>query len=145
MDPTSTFDPDTIKGAFIVAGVILAGLMLLVAFFKSVLKICPPNEVLIISGGRSKLSDGASRNFKTIFGGRGYMIPFLQSAARMSLNVMEVPIAIRGAYSKGGIALNVDAIANIKISSDPVVIGNAIERFLGRDTNEIRRVAKETL
>lgn len=63
----------------------------------------------------------------------------------MSLNVMEVPIAVRGAYSSGGIALNVDAIANVKISSDPILIGNAIERFLGRDPEEIRRVAKETL
>jgi flotillin len=73
------------------------------------------------------------------------MIPLFQRANYMSLNIMEVPIAIRGAYSKGGIALNVEAIANVKISSDPVVIGNAIERFLGRDPNEIRRVAKETL
>jgi len=63
----------------------------------------------------------------------------------MSLTVQEVPIAIRNAYSKGGIPLNVDAIANVKISSNPVIMGNAIERFLGRDINEIRRVAKETL
>ena len=52
---------------------------------------------------------------------------------------------IRGAYAQGGIALNVDAIANVKISSDPENVGNAIERFLGQDPNEIRRVAKETL
>ena len=61
------------------------------------------------------------------------------------VGVMEVPISIRGAYSQVGIPLNVDAIANVKISSDPKTVGNAIERFLGRDPNEIRRVAKETL
>jgi flotillin len=63
----------------------------------------------------------------------------------MSLNIMEVPIHVRGAYSKGGIPLNVEAIANVKISGDPRLIGNAIERFLGRNPEEIRRVAKETL
>ena len=63
----------------------------------------------------------------------------------MSLNTMEVPITVRNVYSKGGIPLHVDAMANIKISSDPKLVGNAIERFLGRDPNEIRRVGKETL
>ncbi len=142
---TAPLDVDTIKAALIIAGVLLVGLLFLVAFFKSMLKICPPNEVLIFSGSKSKLADGATRSFTTVFGGRGVMIPVLQTASRMSLNTMEVPMAIRGAYSKGGIALNVDAVANVKISSDPTVIGNAIERFLDRDQNEVRRVAKETL
>jgi flotillin len=63
----------------------------------------------------------------------------------MSLTTMEVPIGVRNAYSQGGIAMNVEAIANVKVSSDERVIGNAIERFLNRNTEEIRRVAKETL
>lgn len=41
--------------------------------------------------------------------------------------------------------MNVEAIANIKITSDPKYVNNAIERFLDRDINEIRRVGKETL
>lgn len=63
----------------------------------------------------------------------------------MRLNVMEIPIAIRNAYSKGGVPMNVDAIANVKISSEPARVGNAIERFLGRGNDEIGRVARETL
>lgn len=145
MDPSTPVNPELVKSVAFLAGGILAVIFLLVAFFKSMLKICPPNQVLIISGGSSKLTDGSNRSFKAIFGGRGVMIPLFQRASYMSLNIMEVPIAIRNAYSKGGIALNVEAIANVKISSDPIVIGNAIERFQGRDPNEIRRVAKETL
>jgi flotillin len=118
-----------------VAGALL--IILFMRFLKSLLQICPPNEVLIFAGGR--------KGFRVVFGGRGWRVPIIEKTARMSLNVMEVPIAIRGAYSQGGIPLNVDAIANVKISSDPKVVGNAIERFLGRDPNEIRRVAKETL
>lgn len=101
--------------------------------------------MLIFSGRKNRLPDGTLRGFRTVFGGRGVKLPIIETVTAMNLNIMEVPIAIRGAYSKGGIALHVDAIANVKISSDPVVIGNAIERFLGRDPNEIRRVAKETL
>ncbi|MER3462486.1 MAG: flotillin, partial [Armatimonadota bacterium] len=91
------------------------------------------------------MEDGSIRGYTTVFGGARLKRPLIETVSRMSLNTMEVPISIRGAYSKGGIPLNVDAIANVKISSDPVVIGNAIERFLGRDPEEIRRVAKETL
>ena len=114
------------------------------AFF-SLLYICPPNEVLIFSGRRHRLADGASRGFRLIFGGRAWRVPLVESVDRMRLNVMEIPIAIRNAYSKGGVPMNVDAIANVKISSEPARVGNAIERFLGRGNDEIGRVARETL
>jgi len=61
------------------------------------------------------------------------------------VSLISVPIAVQGAYSSGGIPLNVHAIANIKVSTDHRYIGNAIERFLGRDRQEIARVVKETL
>lgn len=123
----------------------VVGLLVFITIAKSLLFICPPNEVLIFSGRRYTLPDGSTRGFRVVFGGRGWRIPLIETVDRMTLNVMEVPLQIRGAYSKGGIALNLGAIANIKISSDRSVIGNAIERFLGRDLAEVRRVAKETL
>ncbi len=144
MEP-NPITPELLKNGAFLAGAILIAFLALVAFFKSMLQISPPNEVLIFSGRTRRLSDGSTRGFRTVIGGRGVRIPFFETVARMSINTLEVPIAIRGAYSKGGIPLNVDAIANVKISSDDEVIGNAIERFLGRDENEIRRVAKETL
>ncbi|MDQ2986006.1 MAG: SPFH domain-containing protein [Armatimonadota bacterium] len=143
---------DTIQGygpvGWAVVGGIALGLALLIGiwFVRRFLYICTPNQVLIFSGGgRHRLPDGTERGFRTVFGGRGWRKPFFEKVSRMSLNIMEVPIHVRGAYSKGGIALNVEAIANVKISSDPRLIGNAIERFLGRNPEEIRRVAKETL
>jgi len=126
----------------------VAGLLVLLgiaAFVRSMLQICPANQLLVISGRKNRAVDGRTRGFRTIFGGLAFKIPIWERVDRMSLNVMEVPISIRGAYSQGGIPLNVDAVANVKISSDEGVVGNAIERFLGRDPNEIRRVAKETL
>lgn len=130
----------------IYAGVGVGIFLLLIAYVKRFLHICPPNEVLIFSGGRrSRTSDGRARGFSPLIGGRRWQVPFIQTVDRMTLTLLEVPIGVRNAYSKGGIPMNVDAVANVKISSDPAVIGNAIERFLGRDVEEIRRVAKETL
>jgi flotillin len=133
------------QGWVITGMIILIALLVVWAWVKTLLQVCPPNEVLIFSGRRYRMTDGSFRRYRTIFGGRGWRWPIIERASRMSLNALEVPIMIRGAYSQGGIPLNVDAIANVKISSDPVIVGNAIERFLNRDPNEIRRVAKETL
>ncbi len=131
-----------VEGAFIGLGLIL----LAVGFIRSLLLICAPNEVLIRSGvGAGKAADGRFRGFVPIIGGRGWRLPLVQRVDKMSLTLMEVPVAVRNAYSKGGIAMNLDAIANVKVSSDETVIANAVERFLGRDVAEIRRVAKETL
>lgn len=124
---------------------LVVALVLVLLVLKNFLRICPPNEVLIFVGRRHRWPDGTVRNYMPLFGGRAIKRPFIEQVVSMSLNTIEVPISIRGAYSKGGIPLNVDAIANVKISSDIRLIGNAIERFLGRERNEIRRVAKETL
>ena len=132
------------SGLFI-GGTIVVGLLVLFTAIKKLLYICPPNEVLIFSGRTTKMADGSTRGFRLIFGGRGWKTPFLESVNRMRLNVMEIPISTRGAYSKGGIPMHVDAIANVKVSSDAKLIGNVIERFLGRGQDEIARVAREIL
>jgi flotillin len=126
-------------------GALLLGLIALLGLARRFLHICPPNEVLIFSGRTYTLTDGTKRGYRVVFGGRGWRTPYLESVDRMRLDLLEVPIAVRNAYSKGGIPLKVEAIANIKVSSDRTRIGNAIERFLGRNPEEIARVAKETL
>lgn len=115
----------------------LALIILLVLFIRTMFVICPPNQIMVISG--------LGKKRPKIRSGLGFRIPGLQRVDRMSLNLMEVPIAVRNAYSKGGIAMNLEAIANVKISSDERIIHNAIERWLNRDVAELRRGAKETL
>ena len=126
----------------------LAGLGVLgalVAVAKSFLFICEPHEVMIFSGRQHTRSDGNVVGYRVIFGGRAFRWPILERAERMDVRNIPIDINTTNAYSKGGIPLNVHAIANVKVSKDPRIIGNAIERFLGRDPSEIKRVAKETL
>src|SRR5690606_31909626 len=77
--------------------------------------------------------------------GRGIRIPLLERVDRMDLTNMIIDLRVQGAYAKGGIPLNVEGVANLKIAGSEPVIGNAIERFLGRSREEIMRVARETL
>jgi flotillin len=120
----------------------LLGVFALVA--TQLLYICPPNEALIFSGRKRRIG-GGTVGYRVLIGGRAMRVPIVERVDRVSLEAIPVDLRIHNAFSKGGIALRVHAIANVKISSDPALIGNAIERFLGRDPGEIQRVARETL
>lgn len=133
--------PEVIGG--VVAGVIV--LLLLTVIYRYLLRICRPNEILIFSGRKHTTEDGRTVGYRVVFGGRGMRIPVVETVNRMDVSLISVPIAVQGAYSEGGIPLNVHAIANIKVSTDQRFVGNAIERFLGKDRTEIARVVKETL
>ncbi len=120
-------------------------IILMVWFLKSFLCICKPNEILILSGRKRRTQDGQEVGYRVLAGGRAIKVPIVETVKRMDVTTMPVPVEVRNAYSKGGTPLNIQAIANVKISTDPSVVGNAIERFLGRDRSELTRVARETL
>ena len=121
------------------------GTLFLAWFLRSFLCICGPNEVVILSGRKHRTRKGQEIGFRVLSGGRALRIPFLETIKRLDVTTMPVPVEVRNAYSKGGIPLHIQAIANIKISSNPQIVGNAIERFLGHKKSEIVRVARETL
>ncbi len=141
---------ESLKIAGAVGGGVVVAAILLMGMLKRFLHVCPPNKVLIFSGRNRTADDGSTVGFRTVFGGRGWRVPILEEVKEMDLTNISVPMSIAGAYSEGadgalGIPLSVHAIANVKISSEPHVVGNAIERFLGRGRADIARVAKETL
>lgn len=128
----------------IAVGVLL--FLVLVGFLaiKGLIYICAPNEVLIFSGGRQQ--DGArSYGYRLIKGGRGIRVPLMERVDKMDLTNMGIDIQAVNAYSKGGIPLTVQGVANVKIAGHEPLIHNAIERFLGKTREEIMAIAKATL
>jgi flotillin len=123
---------------------ILAGFILLIVMIR-LMYICQPNEVLIFSGARRRMADGRVLGYSIIKGGRRVRRPLIEVVDRMDLTNMPIDLAVTGAYSKGGIPLNVHGIANVKIAGEQPMLDNAIERFLGVDRHHIMSVAKETL
>jgi flotillin len=127
-------------------GSIGVGLLFVLALFKQFLFIGKPNEVLVFSGRSRTLADGSSVGYREILGGGWtWRWPIIEKVDRMQLTTIPIEINTTNAYSAGGIPLNVHAVANIKVSSSPSRVKNAIERFMGRDPLEIQRVGKETL
>jgi flotillin len=115
------------------------------ALFRRFLHVCKPNEVLIFSGRRRRTLDGRDVGFRIVTAGRAFRMPILERVDRIDVTLISVQMSVSGAYSEGGIPLALSAIANVKVSSDPATVGNAIERFLGKSVADIARVSKETL
>ncbi|MBO6575211.1 MAG: hypothetical protein JJ896_07345 [Rhodothermales bacterium] len=130
---------------FIVAGAIILGGLSVLGFVRANLKICQPNEVLIFSGRQRQLTDGSKVGYRVIRGGRGFRVPIIEKVDRLFLNTIPIDLTVSNAYSKGGIPLKVQAIANIKIASQEPELNNAVERLLGKPLDEIQLIAKETL
>jgi flotillin len=126
-------------------GVAVAAFVVILIVVSRLLHICQPNEVLIFSGGRRVLADGRTVGYQIIKGGRRVRRPLFEAVDRMDLTNMPIELAVTGAYSKGGIPLNVHGIANVKIAGEHPMLDNAIERFLGVERARIMAVAKETL
>jgi flotillin len=134
-----------VKLAILVAGLALVAIFLLKFIVQKFMYICRPNEVLIFSGRKYSIPGQGSVGFRVVTGGRAFRLPVVERVDRMDITIMPISVHTKNAYSKGGIPLNLTAIAHVKVDSNAAVMGNAIERFLGRDRGEIMKVARETL
>jgi len=117
----------------------------LVGVVRALLRISRPDEVLVISGVKRSTLGHKRVGYRLQQGGRTFVVPLFNRVDRLDLSNMIIDIRVQGAYSKGGIPLDVEGIANVKIASTEPIIGNAIERFLGKSRHEIMAVARETL
>ena len=131
-------------GIAIIIGVLVFFLLIFLLSLPSLIYICAPNEVLIFSGGRRK-EGNREYGYRLIKGGRGIRIPFLERVDRINLTNMPIDVSASNAYSKGGIPLTVQGVANVKIAGHEPVLNNAIERFLGKQREEVIAIAKATL
>lgn len=127
-------------------GVLTAlALIFMIIIVSSLIIICPPNRVAVISGRDRQLSDGRTVGYRILKGGRTLRIPIIEKVSWMDLNTIPLEVSVHNAYSAGAIPLNVQGIANVKISSSEGLLENAAERFLDRPTDQIGQIAKETL
>ena len=112
---------------------------------KNLYYICQPNEVLIFAGSSRRLDNERKVGYRLVKGGSSVRVPLLERALRMDLSNMIIELRVSNAYSKGGIPLTVDGVANIKVAGEEPAIHNAIERLLGKSRQQIEQMAKETL
>jgi flotillin len=123
---------------------VLAAIIAIAIFLRNYIKV-PPNQVAVISGRKRALADGSSVGFRLVSGGATFRWPFLEMVNYMNLEVISIPVSTKKVITKEGVPLNVDAIANVKIGGDESSMGNAAERFLGMQPDEMRHIVENTL
>jgi flotillin len=114
------------------------------AFIGAYLVKCPPNQVNIFAGP-SRREGGRTLGYRMVKGRTAPRNPFLERVYKMDLSNMVIELTASNAYAKGGIPLQVQGVANVKIAGASPQLENAIERFLGKERHEIIRIAKATL
>ena len=123
------------EGVLIPAGVAL-GLIIFIIIIGYVK--APPDEAYLISGLRSEP--------KVIIGKSGIRIPLLQRLDKLSLSLFTCDVKTTSAVpTVEFINIQVDAIANVKVSNDTSAIQLAAKNFLNQENNYIAAVVQQVL
>ncbi|MCL4865772.1 MAG: hypothetical protein KJZ47_07745 [Gemmatimonadales bacterium] len=129
----------------IAAGMALLVVGALTLVVKSLIVICLPNEMVVVTGRKRITKDGREVGYRVLHGGRTLRIPIIERVSRLDLTTIPIEVSIKNAYSKGGIPLLVQGIANVKVSGRDPVADNAVERLLDKPFGEVMQIAKDTL
>jgi len=137
-------------GLIIVIAILVIAVLSIVLIIANNWLKAEPNEALIFTGRKTKVqtAEGQTivRGWKAIVGGAKLRIPILERVNRISLKTMNLAdVRVEKAYSKEGVPVTIDAVANVKISGDEGMLDRAVERFLGTDARQIQQIIKETL
>ena len=113
------------------AGLMVLVIMFLMAMFARLYRKAGPHEALVVYGFRGT----------RIIKGRGTLIfPMVESYRELSLQLMSFDVAPQqDLYTKQGVAVTVEAVAQIKVKSDPESIITAAEQFLTKSDQRARR------
>jgi flotillin len=132
--------------AIVVVGVLALVVVtfLIIATVRRLLWVSSPNEVLVFSGTTRQVG-GRNVGYRYVRGGRSLRRPLVETVDVVDLSMLTVMVHVTGAFSKGGIPLTIQGVANIKLPGDEPLLMNAVERFLGRTREDVYHIAKETL
>ncbi len=108
--------------ALIVAWTAVAAVVLVIAIFARLYRKAGPNEVLVVYGFRGT---------RVVKGHGTVIMPMVENCRELSLELMSFDVAPQqDLYTKQGVAVTVEAVAQIKVKSDPESILTASEQFL---------------
>ena len=110
------------------AGLMVLVVMFLMAMFARLYRKAGPHEALVVYGFRGT----------RIVKGHGTVIfPMIESCHELSLQLMSFDVAPQqDLYTKQGVAVTVEAVAQIKVKSDTESILTAAEQFLTKTDQE---------
>ena len=140
---------------FTILGPAAAVVLVPIVFFILILAVAKrykkvgPNHVMIISGRRHRLlgreGQVETTGYRIRKGGGAFIFPLLERVDILSLEVMTLDFTTPEVYTKPGVPIVVDGVAQVKIRGDEASIRTAAEQFLGKTVEEIERIALQTV
>jgi flotillin len=112
----------------VIATLMVLAIVFLMAVFAKLFRKAGPHEALIVYGFRGT----------RVVKGRGTVIfPMVENCRGLSLELMSFDVAPQqDLYTRQGVAVTVEAVAQIKVKSDPESILTAAEQFLTKPPQE---------
>ncbi len=112
---------------------------------KSLIKVCPPHQVLVVTGTKTQVG-GRSYGFRLQRGGWTFVIPFFQSARGLELSTIPIDVRVEGVNSANGITVGADATACVCVDhEDDALLYSAVERLMGKTRGEIQEQIQQTM
>jgi flotillin len=109
-------------GVWVIVGLLLGLLFLTMIVVTQLYRKVGPNQALIVYG---------LRGTAVIVGGGKVIMPMVETCRELSLELMSFDVAPQqDLYTKQGVAVTVEAVAQIKVRSDQASILTAAEQFL---------------
>ena len=117
-----------INPVVVIAGSMLLAIIFLMAVFARLFRKAGPHEALIVYGFRGP---------RVVKGHGTVIFPMVESCRGLSLELMSFDVAPKqDLYTRQGVAVTVEAVAQIKVKSDPESILTASEQFLTKPPEE---------
>jgi flotillin len=102
--------------------------ILLTSLMAALYRKAGPHEALIVYGFRGT---------RVVKGHGTVIFPMIETCRELSLELMSFDVApVQDLYTKQGVAVTVEAVAQIKVKSDPVSIQTASEQFLTKTPDQ---------
>ena len=107
---------------WVIAGLVVVVVLFIMAVLAKLFRKAGPHEALIIYG---------LRGTRIVKGGGTIIYPMIEQCRELSLELMSFDVAPQQSlYTKQGVAVTIEAVAQIKVKSDPESIRTASEQFL---------------
>ena len=114
--------------ALIIAWTAVGAVILLMGLFARLYRKAGPHEALVVYGFRGT---------RVVKGHGTVIFPMVENCRELSLELMSFDVAPQqDLYTKQGVAVTVEAVAQIKVKSDPESILTASEQFLTKPAPE---------
>jgi flotillin len=115
-------------GVGVTVGLMGLTVILLTSILATLYRKAGPHEALVVYGFRGT---------RVVKGHGTVIFPMIEACRQLSLELMSFDVApVQDLYTKQGVAVTVEAVAQIKVKSDPVSIQTASEQFLTKSPDQ---------